>query len=388
MMHNYPQPIKDIIKYNKLMWNIEKPDAVQYFENCEKMVESGTFTPQFVYDQVNEIIQSRPRLQYKLCEAMKLFVTKHNDIWVDEQSHPYLVYAIKDTGAKIPQKLLDRVKDLDELYYKEVAKPGTFLHAIIWDNIREFRKAYKEKYAPKKTPKRKSKKKQVVEEEEEEKKEEEEEDRNDDFSLIKRAARFGAIKVYKFMREQLDEDDMNEGILMEACMSDNYKLVKEILDDPDNEGCDLHQYWQDDICRGRCEKMLEYLSGVIRFSSYHVIKNNLLHYYFERWTIHGEMDEKDEYQEETVLMAAAEIGLPMLVEFFIREGCQVNAADGLQRTPLHFAADNHQAEVIEVLLQHGAKITKDYTKKTPLEKCKEKGYQKCIDVFTKFGIKK
>jgi ankyrin repeat protein len=44
-----------------------------------------------------------------------------------------------------------------------------------------------------------------------------------------------------------------------------------------------------------------------------------------------------------------------IVELLIAEGANVNARDGAGRTPLWYAKDEGNTEVVELLLKHGAK---------------------------------
>lgn len=74
------------------------------------------------------------------------------------------------------------------------------------------------------------------------------------------------------------------------------------------------------------------------------------------------------------------------VEVLIQHGATVNASDGNNDTPLHWAAYKNNAECVKLLLQHGAHVdATDYNLDTPLSWAARRGNLEVIQILLDYN---
>jgi ankyrin repeat protein len=67
----------------------------------------------------------------------------------------------------------------------------------------------------------------------------------------------------------------------------------------------------------------------------------------------------------------------------IQKGADINATDGNNSTPLHYAAIKGNDSTVSLLIQKGAnRMLKDNKGQTALDKAIEKKHEKCISILT------
>ena len=91
---------------------------------------------------------------------------------------------------------------------------------------------------------------------------------------------------------------------------------------------------------------------------------------------------------ETPLHFAAENGQKEVAELLIDKGADVNANAKWERTPLHAAAKTGQKDIIELLIVAGANVNaKDFENKTPLDEAIQLKRTETADLLRKHGGK-
>jgi ankyrin repeat protein len=69
------------------------------------------------------------------------------------------------------------------------------------------------------------------------------------------------------------------------------------------------------------------------------------------------VNERDEGDEQTPLMWAAQVKDTALVRILLERGAAVNAQDDFGKTALMFAVEKDDADIIKLLLRHGADVS-------------------------------
>jgi cytohesin len=91
---------------------------------------------------------------------------------------------------------------------------------------------------------------------------------------------------------------------------------------------------------------------------------------------------------ETPLHFAAENGQKEVAELLIDKGADVNANAKWERTPLHAAAKTGQKDIIELLIVADANVNaKDFENKTPLDEAIQLKRTETADLLRKHGGK-
>ena len=91
---------------------------------------------------------------------------------------------------------------------------------------------------------------------------------------------------------------------------------------------------------------------------------------------------------ETPLHFAAENGQEEVVEQLIDKGANVNANAKWERTPLHGTAKTGQIGIIELLITAGANVNaKDFENKTPLDEAINYKHTEAANLLRKHGGK-
>ncbi|EAX99675.1 hypothetical protein TVAG_417420 [Trichomonas vaginalis G3] len=391
--HKVPQSIIDLAECGRALWDVEKYTAEEYFTKIDEYIKKNVFPAQTLFNQISEISQVREKCYKKLGTVYKLFVANYPNLKVNPNTNPYLCYYIRDSGIQIPKNITDQFQHLNDELADQVYPKGTMNHALLWDDVEEFKQSVidlQNKIAAqnKKSPK-KGKKKQ-----------EEEEDEEDGDSkklrmpsieaLLGTAASNASINVYQYIRaHQNDFDDemdsceecgVFESVLHEALMGGSVEIAKDILNNFD--GVDYHNYWADDIARHGHMETMQYM-GRHFFNSYDLITNFLLHHFVYNYRVFGELDHEQFDEGNTPTMAAAEIGSAELIEFLFKKKQDVNQSgyDGI--TPLHVAAKNGHLEAVNVLLKHRAKFTTDENGETPRDYAEMNGHKEIVELLKK-----
>jgi ankyrin repeat protein len=93
-----------------------------------------------------------------------------------------------------------------------------------------------------------------------------------------------------------------------------------------------------------------------------------------------------DYHGDTALLVAVKRRDGTMVEALANCGLDVNAADSLGRSPLHWAAEIGDLEITKVLLDHGADANRgDGVARTPLAYAKAKGHREVADLLAAKG---
>lgn len=199
----------------------------------------------------------------------------------------------------------------------------------------------------------------------------------DNYDLMDKAARYGATKIFFFLREYCFP---HEGILQSACCSNKIKIVSHILD---CEAGDLHSYWGDDIAYYGYRGMMSELEQMIAFTPYDLITNLLVDVYFEYYTMTGRIDNPTFGVGFTALMGAAEVGMVSLMDFLVSEGMDMNQRDEISGgTALHFAVKGNQPSAVKWLVDHGAKILKNSAGLTPLALAVQADFKEIVNILS------
>ncbi|XP_049799984.1 uncharacterized protein LOC126235303 [Schistocerca nitens] len=84
--------------------------------------------------------------------------------------------------------------------------------------------------------------------------------------------------------------------------------------------------------------------------------------------------------------AAAQMGcLPCLKWMVQEQGVDANLRDGDGATPLHFAASRGHADTVRWLLRHGAKLTLDRYGKSPINDAADNHQMECLNILVQHG---
>jgi L-ascorbate metabolism protein UlaG (beta-lactamase superfamily) len=91
--------------------------------------------------------------------------------------------------------------------------------------------------------------------------------------------------------------------------------------------------------------------------------------------------------QQTPLLMASFTGHKEIVQFLIDKGAKVNHQDSFGATPLHMAVLGGQKDIVELLISKGADINiKSGNGKIPLQMAFEKDNPEIIDIFVKQGL--
>lgn len=95
--------------------------------------------------------------------------------------------------------------------------------------------------------------------------------------------------------------------------------------------------------------------------------------------------DKADWYDWTPLHFAAQAGQKDIVEFLIAKGADVNAETIKGETPLQFAADNDHKEVVELLIEKGADVSLNRSGETPLHTAAANGHKEVAELLIAKG---
>ena len=88
---------------------------------------------------------------------------------------------------------------------------------------------------------------------------------------------------------------------------------------------------------------------------------------------------------QTPLFLAIEVGSTQMCQFLLANGANVHSRDVKQQTCLHFASQNGNRDIVEVLLQYGADMNTLQSERNALYCAAREGHQGVVDVLLNFG---
>ncbi|PKP51661.1 MAG: hypothetical protein CVT95_00390 [Bacteroidetes bacterium HGW-Bacteroidetes-12] len=93
-------------------------------------------------------------------------------------------------------------------------------------------------------------------------------------------------------------------------------------------------------------------------------------------------DQNNQFDTRSVLTMAVMFNQPKVVKLLLEKGADVNATDGTLATPIMFAAQEGFLEIVELLLQYNADITKkDKTGETAYDKAIKNNHKALAEKF-------
>jgi len=102
----------------------------------------------------------------------------------------------------------------------------------------------------------------------------------------------------------------------------------------------------------------------------------------------ADVNDRTDFYSETPLHFAAENGQKEVAQILIDKSADVNAKAKWDRTPLHGAAKTGRSEIVKLLIETGADLNpKDFENKTPLDEAIKYKYSVVADILRKHGGK-
>ena len=102
----------------------------------------------------------------------------------------------------------------------------------------------------------------------------------------------------------------------------------------------------------------------------------------------ADVNDRTGFYSETPLHFAAENGQKEVAQILIDKSADVNAKAKWDRTPLHGAAKTGRSEIVKLLIETGADLNpKDFENKTPLNEAIKYKHSEVADILRKHGGK-